>query len=107
MRTIRSALTAGVAALLPAVSLRRLGPGTALPLATGWYYSAECCPLPTAYSGVAPGSAGYPVRTLLEKTTIKLQSKIVNYIPNHIALNYCTFPAPLTFGTVRIVPKIL
>ena len=33
---------------------------------------------------------------------------IVNYFHNRIIVgNYCTFPARLTFGTVRIVPEIL
>ena len=45
--------------------------------------------------------------TLLEKITMKVQSWIVNYFHNRIVGNYCTFPAPLTFGTIRIVPEIL
>ena len=45
--------------------------------------------------------------TLLEKFTIKVQSWIVNYFHNRIVENYCTFPAPLTFGTMRTVPKLL
>ena len=33
---------------------------------------------------------------------------IVNYyFHNRIVRNYCTFPAPLTFGTIRILPEIL
>ena len=39
-----------------------------------------------------------------KKITIKVQSWIVNYFHNRIVGNYCTFPGPLTFGIIRVVP---
>ena len=44
---------------------------------------------------------------MTEKITIKVQSWIVNYFHNSIVGYYCTFPAPLTFSTIRIVLDIL
>ena len=48
-----------------------------------------------------------PTDTLLETFTINVQSSIVNYFHYRIVGNYCTFPAPLTSGTRRIVPTML
>ena len=63
---------------------------------------------PGGEEGPALGSYNKKQRdALLEKITIKVQSWIVNYFHNRIVENYCTFPAPLTSGTMGIVPKIL
>ena len=48
-----------------------------------------------------------PLPTLLEKITITVQSWVVHYFHNRIIGNHCTFPARLTFVTIRIVPEIL